>query len=155
MARKTASAQLKELTANQDPLRQVIEYSALMVWKAGVPYLEGLPTCISDSPREKLLAVLEKSLDLPYSGNDPSLQGLTCGAAMMIGMTRDASEGNHEARMAILDRLLGRPKQSIESVQLTGDLNSFLDHVAAKTKEHTIEVTAEASNVPNDSAEDL
>lgn len=152
MVNKAGLEKLKKVT--QDPAT-FVEYAALLVWKEGIPYLANTPAKISESPREKILSLLEKSLDLPYDGKDPALQGLTCGEAMVINLTRDASYGSHEARTAILDRLLGRPKQSIESVQLTGDLNSFLSKVAEDMQVNTIEVTAEETSNPNLSVEDL
>ncbi len=153
MSKKSFTDKLKALDQVYDAPATIVEYKTLLTWKDGIPYVAGKPFQVSQSAKERLLALMETSLSLPYDGKDPSLAGLTMEEALIINLTRDAARGDHEARMAILDRLLGRPKQSIESLQLTGDLNSFLDKVAAETKEHIIEVEAEVTN--NNSAEDL
>jgi hypothetical protein len=135
------------------PPENAVTYRALLEWREGVPYLVSAPVKLSEAPENSLRALLRKCLDLPYDGKDPSLQGLTQGEAMIVNLSRDAAAGFPEARTAILDRFLGRPTQNIQSVNLSGDLNSFLDKVARETKIEAIDVTSEESQV--DQTEDL
>jgi len=130
-----------------------VDYRALLEWREGIPYLVSTPVRISEEPEATLRTLLRKCLDLPYDGLDNTLKGLSQGEAMVINMTRQAAAGDSDARTQVIDRFLGRPKQSIETVSLTGDLNSFLDRVAEETKIETIEVVSEP--VPFDSVEDL
>lgn len=132
-----------------------VEYKSLFVYKDGIPYLAKPPAKSDLTTQEKLLNFLEQCLELPYDGKDPSLQGMTQGQAMVINWTRQASHGDQDARQAIVDRLLGRPKQSVQSVQFTGDLTSFLQGVAKDMQLHTIEVPAEETINPHTSVEDL
>lgn len=131
-----------------------VDYRAELEWRDGVPYLINAPVRISEQPEATLRTLLRKCLDLPYDGRDPTLKGLSQGEAMIINMTRDAASGDSDARTQVIDRFLGRPTQKSEAVNLTGDLNEFLDKVAEATKIETVEVES-TEVVPNDSAEDL
>ena len=139
---------------NLGPVNEnAVDYRAELEWREGIPYLTSVPVRISVNPEATLRTLLRTCLDLPYDGSDPTLKGLSQGEAMVINMTRAAAEGDSDARTQVIDRFLGRPKQSIESVSLTGDLNEFLDKVAKETKIETVEV--ETAQAPPDSAEDL
>ena len=130
-----------------------VEYRAELLWQDGMPYLASAPVRVSNNPQEALPELLRKVLDLPYDGSDSTLAGLSNAEAIAVQVARSAANGDLNATQMLFDRLLGRPKQSIETVSLTGDLNTFLDQVAEATKIETIEV--EADVVPFDSAEDL
>jgi len=153
---KAVFKKLKNLAQTERDINRVVEYKALFVYKDGIPYLAQPPARTTpQTPQERLLHFLEQCLDLPYDGNDPSLRGMTQGEAMIINWTRQASEGDESSREAIVDRLLGRPKQSVSSVQLTGSLDSFLDQVAKDMQFHTIDIPPEPKPNPNTNAEDL
>lgn len=125
------------------PPQTSVDYRALIEWREGLPYLVSAPVRLSEGPEDALRTLLRRCLDLPYDGNDPSLMGMSQGEAMIINLSRDAANGSSEARTHVLDRLLGKPKQNIESVSLTGNLNDFLDKVAEDTQIQTVEVTPE------------
>jgi hypothetical protein len=55
-------------------------------------------------------------------------------------MARDAADGDATARADILDRIMGKAQQNIKSVNLSGDINEFLDRVAASTRTTTVEI---------------
>lgn len=137
-----------------DPSFPVVTYQAEIKWVDGVPTLANAPVRISANPVEALTDLVVKALDLPYSGRDPALQGLSCGEAMAINAARQAAEGDHDARNMILDRVIGRPKQKTETVTVTGTLNDFLDHVAREEKITTVDVTFTETTV-EDQVEDL
>lgn len=143
-----------EFDANKAPPAATVDYRAELLWKDGVPYLASAPVRVSSNPQEALPELLRKVLDLPYDGSDSSLARLSNAEAIAIQVARSAANGDLNATQMLFDRLLGRPKQSIESVNLTGDLNEFLDKVAEATKIETVEVES-TEVVPNDSAEDL
>lgn len=137
------SQALKAALAQSYPVPS-ITYRAEIEWKDGLPRLVNAPVRLSESPENGMQALLRKVLDLPYDGSDPSLVGLSNGEAMIINMARDAASGDHDARTQVLDRLLGRPQQNIKSVTLSGDLNEFLDKVAAETQTQTVDITVQA-----------
>lgn len=135
--------------------QDAVDYRALIEWREGVPHLVSAPVRLSEAPEDALRVLLRRCLDLPYDGRDPTLQGLSQGEAMVINWARQAAAGDAEARTAIVDRFLGRPKQSVESVSLTGNLNDFLDKVAAQTVTETIDVPSPPAFNPNTDVEDL
>lgn len=150
MAKSKKTALLRHMLA---PTVADLEYTIPLVWKDGMPVVTGAPVRLSRDPSVSVPELLRACLDLPYDGPDPSLAGRTLGEAMIVNLTRQAASGDHDARTTILDRILGKPKQSIESVTLSGDLNDFLDKVA---KETIIDTVPEYVDTPVDnSVEDL
>lgn len=153
------SLKLKDAFAVSEPAgapcsrANTVDYRALIEWQDGVPCLVSVPVRISEKPENALRALLRKCLDLPYDGSDPSLRELSQGEAMVVSMTRQAADGDNDARTSIIDRLLGRPQQNIKSVSLSGDLNEFLDKIAAETKFEAMDITP--GPVPDNSVEDL
>lgn len=143
---------LIEARAEEPP--PVIKYRTLLRWENNIPYLTSAPERLSTDPTALIPELIRKVLDMPYHGDNPAFEGLSFGEAMVISMAREAADGSDAARTAILDRLLGKPKQSIESVQITGTLNDFLDGVAKSELHTTIDVPSNPST-PNDSSEDL
>lgn len=129
-----------------------VDYRSLISWKDGIPYLSQAPVRVSQDPREILPSLLRLALDLPYSGLDPTLQGLTNAEAMVISHARKAAEGDQYSTDMILDRVVGKPPQTIKSVALTGDINDFLDRVAAQEFKTTVEVVVQT---PAEQVEDL
>jgi hypothetical protein len=59
-------------------------------------------------------------------------EGMTNAEVMIIRMARLAAAGDNEATAAILDRTLGRPKQSIESKSMTMTYADVLKEKAAR-----------------------
>lgn len=135
-------------------LGPIVSYQAEIAWIDGLPTLVSAPVKFAENPKAAMQALLEKCLDLPYDGKDPSLLGLTQGEAVIVNLIRDAAGGDQDARAAVLDRLLGKPQQNIKAVHLSGDLNEFLDRVAAETKTQTQTIDVTPPSNPN-SAEDL
>jgi hypothetical protein len=136
----------------------VVKYRAMLRWDGDTPFLTCAPERLSKDPQASIPDLLRKVLDMPYQGDNPAYEGLSFGEALVISMARDAADGSGDARDAILDRLLGKPKQSIESVQITATLNDFLDSVAQSELHTTVDVMPEPPSPPpasNDSAEDL
>ena len=117
-----------------------IVYSTLIRWRDGQPTLLNCSPALQDDPEGGLRALMKSSLSLPYSGSNPALQGLTLGEALIIQMARDAADGDATARADILDRIMGKAQQNIKSVNLSGDINEFLDRVAASTRTTTVEI---------------
>jgi len=149
---KAAIAQALARTKDYS-LAETVDYRAEIKWKDGIPYLASHPVCLSEGTKDKIQALLKIAQDLPYNGNDPQLKGLTQGEAMIINLSRDAADGDQWATNVILDRIVGKPQQKIQSVSLHGDLNEFLDMVAEDTQEEIIDVTPDAPEA--DETEDL
>lgn len=127
-----------------------VAFATHLKWEDGIPRVVGTPVRMSQSPAERLLETLKVSLDLPYQGNDPSLQGLTFGEAMVVQEARKAAHGDSAAFGRIMDRIVGPPVQKSQSVNLNGDLSDFLDKVSEQSKSVVIDIATETSQDMSD-----
>lgn len=108
----------------------VQEYSKQIVWVDGKPTVQGIPAPFGQkNTSENLKALMKETLNLPYSGRNPAYQGLTKGEAIILSMLDDAAAGDKDARQELLDRLMGKPKQTVESLKIEGSLEEFLEAI--------------------------
>ncbi len=104
-------------------------------WVNGVPepFVKSInPTSI------KTLATT--ALSMPYQGEysseldtfimEPRFEGMTNAEVMWIRTAEKAAAGDLAATNLILDRVLGKPKQSVESMSMTMTYPEFLEHLA-------------------------
>lgn len=64
----------------------------------------------------------------PYLGKDPEKQGMTLIEAALYSVAKAAGDGDLDAAEKWLNRLIGRPVQTVISAQ--GSLSDFLQQVA-------------------------
>lgn len=134
--------------------QEVIHVRAQLAWVNGEPRIVGRPDVFDKRQAEQRLRDLMKvSLNLPYSGPEPELQGLTNGEAMIVQMARQAAAGNRDARQDILDRIMGRPQQNIKSLRVNADLNDFLDQL--EDPPEPLDIDPNVSRETSDPAEEL
>lgn len=152
MAKKPATSQFEELSLEEvhealsktkNALAPTVAFATYLQWDDGIPKIVGTPIRMSQSPAEKLFEALTLSLDMPYDGDDPSLQGMTMGWAMAIQEARKAAQGDSGAFSRIMDRIVGPPVQKSQTMNFNGNLSDFLDKVSEHTKEVVIDVTPE------------
>lgn len=107
-------------------------------WVNGVPepvYKDITPTSI------KQLANV--ALSMPYEGEidpnlgikivEPRFQGMTNAEVMWVKIAEQAASGDLDAAKIILDRVLGKPKQSVESTSLSMTYEQYLEHLSKIT----------------------
>lgn len=136
------------LSKEKPLLGRTVAFATMLQWGAdGIPRVVGTPVRMAASPAEKLMETMKACLDLPYDGNDPSLQNLTMAEAMVIQEARKAAHGDSYAFGRIMDRIVGPPVQKSQSVNVNADLSDFLDKVAEQSKEVVIDITAEKPNM--------
>lgn len=80
------------------------------------------------------------TLSLPYEGDyneelgvyikDPRFEGMTNAEVMWVRVAEKAAAGDLDAAKMILDRVLGKPKQSVETTTMTLTYPEFLEHLA-------------------------
>jgi len=68
-------------------------------------------------------------VDKKYEGDDLDLLGLTLLEATILTLAKDAPH-DADARKEFLDRVMGKPKQRVDSTAVTVDLNTFLHQLA-------------------------
>lgn len=117
----------------------VINYESVITWEHGEPvviYKEMLTKeVIADLP----VAVLS----LPYQrtdkeitlGEDVEFEGKSNAEVMHIRLARRAAAGSMEAIKMLQDRILGKPKQSIESHSVSETYTQFLERKAKEENE--------------------
>ena len=77
----------------------------------------------------EIVTQLKDVMALPYEGTNPRLRGKTLLEAAFIEAATKAANGDVEVLDKILNRLIGKPLQTV--VSATGSLKDFLDQVAA------------------------
>jgi len=106
----------------------------LFIWKEGIPE----PRNAKSMAREEVERLHFASLGLPYKGEwdaqtqsykmEQRYKGLTLGEVMVLKATERAANGDHKAYTDIMDRVLGKPKQAVESVSLSMKYSDYLKH---------------------------
>ena len=64
-----------------------------------------------------------------YDGDDPRFQGKTRLEAAVLSLAKDATL-DADARREFLDRIMGKPKQRVDSVNVNMNLNDYLKQIA-------------------------
>lgn len=134
----------------------------MIVWGTdGVPRPAAVPSLSTASISE--LAVV--ALSLPYKPDplcpsDVEFEGMSNAEVMIVKLARSAAGGSQAATTELLDRVLGRPKQSIESKSLSMSYADVLKEKATRLaeahaqKEGAIDVVIEAVRHVSVSPED-
>ena len=65
---------------------------------------------------------------MPYAGKDAGKIGMTLLEAALFSAATKAADGDVDAMNKLLDRLIGKPTQTV--VQATGTLKDFLNQIA-------------------------
>lgn len=105
-----------------------------IVWDGDVPR----PKLARKLSRDSMNELARCSLSLPYQGiwdsesqryviPDPLYIGKSVGEVLLLQMANDAVNGNEKARTELLDRVMGKPKQSVDATVATLDFNKFLE----------------------------
>ncbi len=122
-------------------MNEIVGYNPVIGWKNGLPeitYKEMLSKeIIADLPLVAISMPYKRSDEEVLLGIDTDLEGLTIAEVMNIRMARKAANGDKEAFKLIQDRVLGRPKQQIESTKISMSYSDYLDSI---TEEEIIDV---------------
>lgn len=93
-----------------------------------VIYANGMPVPTGGLilTHEQVSNSLKASLVEEYDGPDPKKQGMSKLDAGMCALANQFSEGDKYAIGMVLDRVLGKPVQQVNSTSITGSLKDFL-----------------------------
>jgi len=105
---------------------------AVIVWKDNIPTVESHEIF----PSGQLMAVTETILAEPY--NDPlelfpQYKGMSNGEVVLRQLIGRATLGCKDATKELLDRLVGKPKQQIETKKLSMTYADYLDAIDRNT----------------------
>lgn len=106
----------------------------LILWKDGVPTVATQPATLKESLSDVMLGAMLQ----PYRddlGLYPEYAGLSNMEVASLQAANMAAEGDLQAFTALLNRILGMPKQSSESKTLTMNYQDFLNAVALREAE--------------------
>ncbi len=121
---------------------------------------EGLPIPINSRPmaKEQLSALFPAALSLPYQGEwnhetqsyfiEPRFRGLTDGEVLIERLKEKALGGDLKAMDMIFDRIMGKPKQAVETVSMNMSYSEYLDHLAAQDEQEDLPMTSPYINIP-------
>ncbi len=107
--------------------------------------------------RDHTVNMLAAAGGLPYRGYwdsvaqdyivEPHLEGATLLEAMVVKLAENAAAGDHKATSEYLDRILGKPKQQTETIQMSMSYAEYLDYLASDSETYneptgqTIDIT--------------
>ncbi|MBT5303851.1 MAG: hypothetical protein HOL31_02075 [Candidatus Scalindua sp.] len=120
-------------------MNEIMNYDSFVVWEDGSPRVVYKQMITKEVLDDLPIA----ALSLPYKrtpkeimlDEDVEFEGLTNAEVMNIRLARRAAAGEMEAIKTIQDRVLGRPKQSIESKSITQTYTEYLEMVAQEEEE--------------------
>lgn len=130
-----------------------IHTDSLVRWVDDVPH----PTVGKSLAKQQLAAVQLAMLSAPYLGTynpdtglheiEPGFENTTNFTAAALKLAMKAASGDVQAYNAALDRVIGKPKQAVESVNMSMSYTEWLDANVDALKEYedtysnTIDVT--------------
>lgn len=90
------------------------------------------PAAITPS---EILEQLKSVVCLPYNGRDLDKVGMTLIEAALFAAAKKAADGDTDALEKVLNRLMGKPLQQVQNLNMTTTLKEFLD-VISRADEH-------------------
>ena len=78
----------------------------------------------------EILEQLKSVISRPYTGPDPEKQGMSLIDAALFSAARQAADGDIDALDKILNRIMGKPLQSVSTVGMTVTLKEYLEQIA-------------------------
>jgi hypothetical protein len=135
-------------------------------WENGQP----VPVYADPINKDQMSSLITAALSCEYEGEidpetgeqyrfDPRFAGMTNAEVMAIRLAEKAASGHDKSITEILDRVLGKPKQSVESVGVKMNFRDYLDMLAKNEEaqdkaEVTIDVTAREWDFANEDDDD-
>lgn len=126
-------------------MNEIAHYNSFVDWSDGVPvvvYKQMLTKdIIVDLPLAAVSMPYERTEEEVFLGIDEDLEGKTIAEVMDIRLARNAARGDKESYKILKDRILGKPKQEIQSTKLTMSYTEYLEKITEEEGEEIIDVT--------------
>ena len=100
-------------------------------WENGMPIAKDLPVFKKEAVSEVALI----SLAMPYEGDEPEFQGLSNLEVTFIQLAKKSASGDLPSINAILDRAVGKPKQTSENLNASISLTELVKQWVTNTTE--------------------
>ena len=124
--------------ASNDSFQPPVGNKVMITWINGVPE----PTYGKIVNPQSVKKLAQVAASLPYEGEwdedlemyvlDPRFKGMSNVEVMWIRLVEKAANGDMAATNMILDRILGKPKQSVESASVSMTYQEFLKEIAKR-----------------------
>lgn len=98
--------------------------------------------------KEQVQNIHNAAAALPYQGEwnpltqrfemPPDLDGLTLAEVAIVRQWQKAADGDTKAYTTLMDRMLGKPKQAVETVSMKMSYSEFLDMMAAQDEQENV-----------------
>lgn len=135
----------------------------------GMKWNGNVPTPVYNEPQEftpdQAKAAQIKALNAPYRGTydakldayvvEKEFEGLTNYEVACIRRAEAAAMGNLKAVEQVEDRLFGKPKQAVESVQMKMSYQDFLESLAQESEDSAFDIYATPVEEYEETADDL
>ena len=99
---------------------------------SGVALVDGevVPVGRGQITPAQILEQFKSVVALPYSGKEADKIGMTLIEAALYSAAKKAADGDTDAMEKILNRLMGKPLQQVQNLNMTTTLKEFLDAIA-------------------------
>ena len=104
---------------------------SVVVWKGNSPVVESVEVFPIAQITDVTEAIMAEPFDDPL-GFFPQFEGMSKGEVMLRRLVDRATFGDKDATKELLDRLLGKPKQQVETKKLTMSYQDYLDELDRK-----------------------
>lgn len=125
------------------PILAAQQIEALATTALSLPYEPEEPAATDFTTKQAYDAAREK-----WEKERSDYAGMTCAEVMMVRLAQRAADGNQSATSELLDRVLGRPKQTSEVKSVSMKYEDYMKKIAdeeAKRKATVIDATVEPS----------
>lgn len=121
------------------PPVSIDHFESVIIWENGIPDVRYQKMLTKETVAELPLAALSQpyertSLEIEL-GRDEEFENLTRAEVMHIRLARKAAGGSMEAAKFLLERMLGKPKQSVETKSLSMTYTQYLEELTRKENE--------------------
>jgi len=127
--------------------------------EAGIVYDANVPVAVVDGRfvipvgRRQVSAMdiveaLKDALSTAYTGKDPNKRGLSKGEAALLAVAEKAQDGDESAFEFLLNRLMGKPIQQVNQMNVSASLKEFLDGLSVETERVCVDPLAPAETDP-------
>lgn len=86
-----------------------------------------------------IVEALKDALSTAYTGKDPAKRGLTKGEAALLSIAENAQDGDAGAFEFLLNRLMGKPVQQVNQMNVSASLKEFLEGLSVETERCTVD----------------
>jgi hypothetical protein len=127
-------------------MNDIVHYESVINWSNGEPVVEYKQMLTKGVVGELPIAALSMPYTLEeldkvrseterFLGIDEHLVGKSIGEVMNIRLARKAANGDKEAYRILQDRILGKPKQEVQSTSVSMTYSEYLDNLPEDEEE--------------------